>query len=395
MPAKWRLIAAFSFMGLAILAKGPVGLVVPIGIYITANIFSGQRKNVKKSYWLWGIPLALLFPVAWLLAAKATGAPSEYLDELLFAQNVGRVTGEFGGHSKPFYYYLQYLIVDFMPWVFFVPMSFRVLKDDEKSRRKLKLLAGWMLFVIVFFSLCSGKRNLYILSVYPAASMILAAAWPQLKMQSKKWINSSAYPIIFLMFLATMTGVVVPLFVDDLPFSGHIFLPASLAFGCGSFFLIQRYRASGLDQGWFNILVIAFILAELSVSLIVSPALNPIKTPQVLAAEAKATLDPSQELLLFQMNGEIFAFYSNRRGKQIRTIEALYTEMKQQKKGIVVFSKKNRALFDNHFKDQGTIQAFKMGSKDICYLKFDLVDKELPPLSSGNEDTDTDLFSFD
>jgi 4-amino-4-deoxy-L-arabinose transferase-like glycosyltransferase len=373
-PAKWRPVAAFSFMGLAILAKGPVGLAVPVGIYITSNVFSGQRKNIKKSYWLWGIPLALLFPGAWLLAAIATGAPASYMDELLFAQNVGRVTGEFGGHSKPFYYYLQYLVVDFLPWIFFVPISIQALKKDEKSRRKLKLLAGWMLFVIVFFSLSSGKRNLYILSVYPAASMMLAAAWPQLKMQSKKWINSSAYPIIFLMFLAALAGVAVPLFVD-LPFSGYIFLPASLVFGCGSFFLIQRYRLSGLDQGWFNILVIAFILAELSISLIVSPAFNPIKTPQVLAAEAKAYLDPSQDLLLFQMNGEIFAFYSNRRGKQIRTIEALYTEMKQQKKGIVVFSKKNRALFEEHFRDLGTIQPFKMGSKDICFLKFDMVNK--------------------
>jgi 4-amino-4-deoxy-L-arabinose transferase-like glycosyltransferase len=339
-----------------------------------SNIFSGQRKNVKKSYWLWGIPLALLFPVSWLLAAKVTGAPSAYLDELLFAQNVGRVTGGFGGHSKPVYYYLQYLIVDFMPWVFLVPISIRVLKDDEKSRQKLKLLAGWMLFVIVFFSLCSGKRNLYILSVYPAASMMLAAAWPQLKMQSKKWINASVYPIIFLMILAALAGVVVPLFVD-LPFSGYVLLPVSLVLGCGSYFLIRRHRSFGLDQGWFNILVIVFMLAELTISMIVFPALNPLKTPQLLAAEAKVYLDPSQDLLLFQMNGEIFAFYSNRRGKQIRTIEALYTEMKQQKKGIVVFSKKNRALFENHFKDLGTIQAFKMGSKDICFLKFDMVNK--------------------
>jgi len=372
-PSNRRLMAAFCFMGLAILAKGPVGLMVPVGIYITAAIFSGQAKKLKKSYWLWGIPLALLWPAAWLLAAKASGTSSAYLNELLFSQNIGRLTGEFGGHSKPFYYYLQYLLVDFMPWIFFVPISIRALKKDADSLGQLKRLAGWILFVVVFFSLCSGKRNLYILSVYPAASMMVAAAWPQLRQQSKKWVNGSVYPLIFLMFLVALAGVVVPKFVD-LPFSSHVLLPVSVALGAGSFFLIQRYRALGLDQGGFTILVSAFILAELSVGVILFPAFNPIKTPQVLAAEARASLQPSQNLLLFRMNGEIFAFYSDRPGLRMDSLADLDREMVRQGEGIVVFEGKDRKIFEEHYKSAGPLQEFKMGGKEIGFLKFDRTD---------------------
>ena len=372
-----RLITAFCCMGLAVLAKGPVGLVVPVGIFVFASIFSGNTHNLKKTFWLWGIPLALLWPAAWLLAAIISGAPPQYLNELLFAQNIGRVTGEFGGHSKPIYYYIQYLIVDFIPWIFFVPASIFILKKDNESRRKLKLLASWMLFVIVFFSLCSGKRNLYILSVYPAASMMVAAAWPHLGLQSEKWLNASVYPILALMFLVFLAGFAAPLLAPlyaDLPIPGYILIPLSLVFGVGLFFLIKRYYNFGPDQGWFNRFAVTFILAELCVSMIIFPALNPLKTPQLLAAEAKAYLDPSQELLLFQMNGEIFALYSNRRGKQIRSIKALDSEMKAQGKGIVVFSENDRKKIENQFKTVGSIHVFKMGSKDICFLKFDMVD---------------------
>ena len=372
-----RLITAFCCMGLAVLAKGPVGLVVPVGIFVFASIFSGNTHNLKKPFWLWGIPLALLWPAAWLLAAIISGAPPQYLNELLFAQNIGRVTGEFGGHSKPIYYYLQYLIVDFIPWIFFVPASIFILKKDNESRRKLKLLAGWMLFVIVFFSLCSGKRNLYILSVYPAASMMVAAAWPHLGLQSEKWLNASVYPILALMFLVFLAGFAAPLLAPlyaDLPIPGYILIPLSLVFGVGLFFLIKRYYNFGPDQGWFNRFAVTFILAEFCVSMIIFPALNPLKTPHSLAAEATSFLAPSQELLLFQMNGEIFALYSNRRGKQIRSIKALDSEMKAQGKGIVVFSENDRKKIENQFKTVGSIHVFKMGSKDICFLKFDMVD---------------------
>ena len=374
-PSIWRLIASFCFMGLAVLAKGPVGLIVPVGIYIFASIFSGKSQNLKKRFWVWGIPLALIWPATWLLAAKLSGAPQQYLNELLFAQNVGRLSGEFGGHNKPFYYYLQYLIADFMPWIFFVPVSILILKKDDNSLQKLKMLMGWILFVVVFFSLCSGKRNLYILSVYPAAAMMVGAAWPRFRFQPRKWTNASVYPVLFLMFLAALAGIVVPpllpLFINP-PVSGYVLLPAGLVMGAGLFFLIRRYRVSGPDQTWFNMFVAAFILAELSVSMIVFPAFNPMKTPRVLAKEARQYLRPAQKLLLFRTNGEIYALYSNRPGEKIDSIQALLAEMKRQGKGIVVFSKHDRQIIEDYVKTFGDIEEFEMGSKDVCFLKFDL-----------------------
>jgi len=136
--------------------------------------------------------------------------------------------------------------------------------------------------------------------------------------------------------------------------------------------LIRQYRSAGLDNRWFNRLVTVFLLAELCIGVILFPAFNPMKTPRLLAAEAQAYLPGSQRLLLYQINGEIFAFYSNRPGQRIDDMDSLASEMKRQGKGIVVFSQKNRKAIEGRFPEAGSIQEFRMGKKDLGFLKYDL-----------------------
>jgi 4-amino-4-deoxy-L-arabinose transferase-like glycosyltransferase len=369
-PHVWLPAAAFCFMGLAVLAKGPVGLVVPTGIFITAKILAGQQKDLLRSYWVWGIPLALAFPIAWLSAAKASGAPASYFKEILFMQNVGRFTGEMESHIKPFYYYVPCFIAHFMPWTFFTPASIAVLKKDKNKLDQLKMIAGWIFFVVVFFSMSRGKRELYILSVYPAASMMVAAAWPAIPGLSAKWIKWSACPVIGIMATFSAVLILFP-FYPNLPISGFVFVPAGLILAAGSVYLMVNFRKYGLARGWLNGFAATIILVELTVSMIIFPAFNPLKTPQALARVAQSVLAPDQRILLYDMNGEIMALYSHRKGKQIRTPDELEKEMRATGKGIVVFMKEDWDLIKDRFKSAKPFHEFKMGSKDVCYLVYD------------------------
>ncbi len=370
-PASWRLKLAFCFMGLAILAKGPVGVIVPIGIFITAKMLSGRKKELLKFYWIWGIPLALLFPAAWLLAAKASGAPGSYFREILFTQNVGRYSGEMEAHVQPFYYYIQYLIAHFMPWTLFVPASIAVLIKDEKSLNRLKMIGGWVIFVVVFFSLSKSKRDLYILSVYPALSMMVAAAWPMLPMLSKHWILWTVSPLMGILCVFAMALLSAP-WMHFIPVSGWVFVPAGLILAAGAVFLVMHFRKYGLARGWLHGFVATLILVELTVSMIIFPAFNSIKTPQALAKDAQAVLKPDQRLLLYDMNGEIMALYSRRKGKQIRTPDELEKEMRATGKGIVVVMKHDWEPIKERFQSFGILREFKMGSKNVCYLIYDM-----------------------
>ncbi len=365
---------AFSFMGLAILAKGPVGLIIPIGIYAFINLFTGKAKNLKKGFWLWGIPLALAFPGAWLLGAKLQGAPPAYFNELLFSQNVGRATGEFGGHVKPFYYYIKYLLTDFLPWLFFLPLSIAVLKNDERRRTRLLALSGWILFVVLFFTAITSKRNIYILSVYPAAAMLVAAAWPDLARCSGKWIKISTYPLLAIMMLLGIAGLVIPLV--HLPVSGMIFLPTGLVMTAGALFLIRRFAASGIDQAWFNRLAAVFIAAELTVGMIVFPGFNAIKGPVKLAQAATAFQHPPKPLLLYHMDDEILPLYSHLSGKRIDNPEQMRIEMENIGNGIAVFSRQDWEKVKDRFDHLGKAESFRVGNATYFYLVYHLEKSE-------------------
>ncbi len=376
-PVLWRSFLAFSFMGLAVLAKGPVGFIVPSGIYIFSNLVSGNKKYILRWHWVWGTLLCLIWPGIWLLLAKIHHAPSAYFNELLFAQNFGRFEGKFGGHYHAFYYYFKYLLIDFLPWIFFVPLSITVIIKEKIHIKELKMLGGWICFVLIFFSLCKGKRNLYILSVYPALSMIIAAAISKMNSMSKKWIKSTVSPLIVLMGLVSLLLFTAP-FVYKIPEGTKVSavplrslcFPLGLIFIAGIILLMIIYRKTSLSEQFFMSAVSVFIIAELYIGIFVFPAFNDVKTPVVLAAEVQKMTTPDQKLLIYRMNGEILAYYSHRRGERINDPVTLLREMKKNRKGIVVFKQKTWKTLPETFHTMGDIYNFTVGSGRLCWLEY-------------------------
>ncbi|MBU1692719.1 MAG: glycosyltransferase family 39 protein, partial [Verrucomicrobia bacterium] len=49
-PGVWRPALAWACMGLAILAKGPVGFIIPAGAYLTARLAAGEGRMLKKTH---------------------------------------------------------------------------------------------------------------------------------------------------------------------------------------------------------------------------------------------------------------------------------------------------------------------------------------------------------
>ena len=376
-PAVWRSFLAFSFMGLAVLAKGPVGFIVPSGIYIFSNLASKNKKYILRWHWVWGTLVCLLWPGTWLLLAKINHAPDAYFNELLFAQNFGRFEGKFGGHYHAFYYYIKYLLIDFLPWIVFIPLSIAAIIKEKTHIKQLKMIAGWIFFVLLFFSLCKGKRNLYILSVYPAAGMIIAAAISKMDDMSKKWIQSAVWPFIALMGLIAVLLVAAPV-VYKIPQGTKlsavnlksVCFPLSAIFMTGIFFLLRTYKKEALSEHFFMKAVSVLIIAELYIGMVVFPAFNAVKTPVVFAEKVQKITAPGDRLILYRMNGEIMAYYSHRRGKRINDPVSLLKEMEKTKKGVVVFRQKTWKTMPEKFRKMGIIHKFTVGHGRLCWLEY-------------------------
>ena len=104
--------------------------------------------------------------------------------------------------------------------------------------------------------------------------------------------------------------------------------------------------------------------------MVVFPAFNPIKTPVRLASVVQKLLPENQRLLLYDMNGELLAYYSHRRGKRIDDPDALVKEMNKTKKGIVVFKRKTWKKLPAIFHTLGNIHNFRVGNGRMCWLEY-------------------------
>ena len=369
-PTLWRPALAWLFMGLGILTKGPVGLLVPAGAYAAARLAAGEGKTLRKYHWLWGPPIALSLPALWLGFAWAQGAPDGYFRELLFSQNLERAAGELG-HRQPFYYFLTTALHDLLPWTLCLPAAALILFRDTNRRLLLRRLGGWIGFILVFFSLSASKRNIYILGLVPAVAILVGSAWPDLDAAKFRWARFARGAFIVLLLLGGI-GLLFGSFLPQLPIPGWTLWPAGLAALLGGQSLWRESRWQQPPPCFFALAALSLLIVQWAVGLFIYPAVNPLKTPDELAAAVQATVPADRPLLLYRINGEILAFYSNRRGDVLRSPEELRAAMAQQERGIAVFEKRD---FDAWPRDAPalpgtTSHEFRMGRKHFVWLEF-------------------------
>ena len=173
-----RLLAGFYvFIGVSLLAKGLIGLVIPLGI--VGAYFVLRRKWPAKSVWvslLWGLPLSALVAATWYgpMLARHGG---HFVDEFIVQHHFARYLSNTYHHPAPVYFYLLILILLSLPWApFVIDALLQVRKwlwksDDTLTRIRTFALA-WIFVPLVFFSFSTSKLPGYILPVLPALAVL-------------------------------------------------------------------------------------------------------------------------------------------------------------------------------------------------------------------------------
>jgi 4-amino-4-deoxy-L-arabinose transferase-like glycosyltransferase len=170
---RWAMVAAWASAGVAVLAKGPIGLLLPalvIGAYAAAT-----RR--------WGALRAVLTP-AGILAFAAIAAPwyvavwrdqgGHFVDVFLLDHNVQRFTSTVHRHPGPPWYYLPLLFAGLFPWSGLVPAGLARLAP-RRSPADL-FVALWLALPLVFFSAAGSKLPGYILPCLPPLALLAGRA---------------------------------------------------------------------------------------------------------------------------------------------------------------------------------------------------------------------------
>ncbi len=112
---------------------------------------------------------------AWL-AAAGTIAGWDYPRSLLFKQTVTRYLDPWH-HYAPWHYYLKVMWGEGFPIILFLIPALVMIVRSKETKEKRWAFPLLVIFVwLLFFSVSSAKRSVYILPIYPAAALLLSFA---------------------------------------------------------------------------------------------------------------------------------------------------------------------------------------------------------------------------
>lgn len=189
--------------GAAVLAKGPVGLALPLAAFALFALWSARRATSRATSWR---SLAAIRPLTIMAAATLVAAPwyawvtvrtdGAWLRGFLLVHNVGRFTAPMEGHDGSILYYPVVVACGLFPWsivlaatVWHATTILRSTADDWR-RPQLCLLACWALAWIGGFS-CSGtKLPGYVWPAYPAiaiATGLFLDDWARGRLSAPAW----------------------------------------------------------------------------------------------------------------------------------------------------------------------------------------------------------------
>ena len=176
---KYFWYSCYILMGLAVLAKGIPGVVIPAGTILAGTIIFRTYKETLKNMPV-GIVLFLIIALPWHIIMLLKHG-SLFFNEYIIKHHLMRFLGaEVIHRNEPVYFYFVTLLWGLFPWIFSLLSSLRKPRkfNLENGYDKFLVLNITAILVILLFFSCSGAKLItYILPVYPFFAVLIGHIW--------------------------------------------------------------------------------------------------------------------------------------------------------------------------------------------------------------------------
>ncbi len=213
---KWQnFVLAFVAIGLAMLAKGPIGLVVPAMAFGSYLIGRDNFKQIFKLKWLLGLGITamVLLPMSIGLYTQFDAHPEKELHLppnaneprtevsglhfYYWEQSFGRITGENEWKDSSGYdFFIGIFLYSFLPWSLIGLWAifwrvFNAVRDFALKRKKQEWLTlGGFVLPFIAFSMSHFKLDHYIYVTYPFAAIIVSEFILRVVNEKPRWWKS-------------------------------------------------------------------------------------------------------------------------------------------------------------------------------------------------------------
>ena len=306
---RWRVLF-FVMIAVALLTKGPVGIVFPLLLWVA---YHWRRSDERKQFPLTaGIVVSTLIAMLWFIPARfavATAGTGAAIGEDVYRQVIGRALLGVSKAQPPWYYLFE-LPVDLMPWTLIVPWT-ALWTWRQRRNDSVRLLIAWTIPALILFSIMVGKRQIYLLPLFPAFAIAIAASVIPLldDARSHYRISASAVWSFGLIAIACIPTIVANQFSEW--FTPSLYLITGIA--------APAAVATGIDA-WSNrsrrlpamiALPMAMLMAATAFAAL--PVVNGAKSARAFCTPLQQLSDQKIDFRLysFMFSREEYIFYSN------------------------------------------------------------------------------------
>jgi 4-amino-4-deoxy-L-arabinose transferase-like glycosyltransferase len=303
--------------GFAILAKGPLGLVLP-GLVIGVFLLSTRRLSLIKEMQIgWGLLILLAVAGPWYIAISVRNP--DYLRYFILEKNLGSFSPSNTHHAGPIYFYFRALSFGLLPWVTFVPLTAlgAIRNRDRGPSDAVLFLLIWVGAIFVFFSLATAKLESYILPVFPATALLFALYWHDALSDPtpsrRRGLLWSWSPVVALMVTAAIyVWVVPPISLQvkaglDLPrVYGFIWTVAALVILVFVLLWIRKTASA------FGTIIVLTGTAMVLFNLVLAPPVGPFRATKDLGLRLDQRLPPGEKYVFYQRIRDSAMFYTDR-----------------------------------------------------------------------------------
>jgi 4-amino-4-deoxy-L-arabinose transferase-like glycosyltransferase len=309
---KHEILLAYVFMGLAVLAKGLIGIVLPALLLVAFALVRRDWSMIVAAKLPLGIPIFLLIVVPWFyLVNNATDG--KWLADFIVVHHIQRYLDD-AGHRQPFYYYLTTLPADFLPWtVFAIPAAFAYFPYRQVKQRPIpQLFFLWFAVVFLFFSVSDTKRDLYLLPLLPTTALLVGNYIDDLA--QGRLGESVFYQWMGQLFFAAVavTGLALPIVAWIIRRETFwISLPAAAVLTIGGIvttvFIRERRPLKVVAA-----VTLLMTLTTLCLSLWILPYVDQFKSRRMFSLEVQKIVPATAPLYIYADRMHDFNFYTER-----------------------------------------------------------------------------------
>jgi len=314
--------ACFCF-GLAVLAKGLIGILLPLAI---AGSYFLLRRHARE--WR-GLGLArggliLLFVCASWYGPMLARHGWTFVEEFFIQHHIERYVTERFRHPGPPYYYLPVVLIGSFPWT---PLLISALvrfvagrrtrgesarsPEDQALERLMTFATLWMGWPLLFFSLSRSKLPGYILPIFPAVALVVASEMLSLwRGRADRLARVAMFVLpLFLAMIATLALLYARGELDAFDPTTHVLFWIGLGGGLLGLglWLAARYRA---------LLLVVLLMCAASVPSVLAtfqPLVEKRESLRDLAEMALREFQPGERLVGYGWFHHSLTFYTNAR----------------------------------------------------------------------------------